>query len=573
MKNKKSILYYSLLAAVSCVPVISHAGIRVGNLSRTNAQGYQQVNEMRYNAAANNAAAMANTVAAIPADLPVPVDNPDLAAQVRSAHADSPVSMAQLERCSMIYPNGEFKWATPTVGRGAGGASTCTAVVELRAYQAGQNGEDLVVARANLPAGEAIRCNISDFPEVTWQPAAEQVEFPADHEPTMDDVVAVMNREQKQDAGFKIAAGAILGGLGGNAMGKNEPGKDGILGGGKHKTQSTIIGALGGAALMVGHTQTGKVAGDTILSAGVNATAGAVVGNMVATGDAVMRIEDCTVDGRDTTCLWGIVATVKEDGLGTEKKGDEEYSYVGFYHSENESTIKCLERDGKYTNCVPQELISICLDESSANIECTDLDKLKSQNYPGVSYYTYVTEGYNTRDLGNHLSAPSSSGPGYIKIKSAKIADKKEPAMIVGVKDSAFGHKRSDWASIKKNIKNEDIYLRSTSNQPYRPDVKGQDPIVYDIQNFYPMYRDAEDGALIDFGNKARLKSTLTGAGVGGALGAFAGYQGAQQDVEERWVTAVREYKDSLQKFYCATGTRFLTQYNDLVTIPALILE
>lgn len=571
MKTKKTILYYSLLATVSCVPDVSHAGIRVGNLSRSNAQGYQQVNETRYNAAANNAVSM-NSVAVIPVELPVPVDNPDLAAQVRSAHADSPVSMAQLERCAMIYPNGEFKWATPTVGRGAGGASTCTAVIELRAYQAGQNGEDVVVARANLPAGESVRCNISDFPEVSWQPAAEQVEFPADHEPSVDDVVSVMNREQKQDAGFKIAASAILGGLVGNAMGKNEPGKDGILGGGKHKTQSTVVGALGGAALMVGHTQTGKVAGDTILSAGVNATAGAVVGNMVATGDAVLRIEDCTVDGRQTTCLWGLVAKGHSfTGCGNDGTSDcmnATPSKAAFYDITNDNTYVCNIRGNEYVNCMPRELISISLGCENGK----SLDVLQNERFSGVCQERYkLISDDDMSNRGRYMSSVDGNTfveNTFVKITSAKIADKKEPAMVADVRDKSFGFKRSDWSDVKKNLSSDRIYLRDNKNQGFKTQEMN-----YDINDFYPIYRDAEDGGLVDFGNKARLKSTLTGAGVGGALGAFAGYQGAQKDVEERWVTAVREYKDSLQKFYCATGTRFLSQYNDLVIIPALDSE
>ena len=64
------------------------------------------------------------------------------------------------------------------------------------------------------------------------------------------------------------------------------------------------------------------------------------------------------------------------------------------------------------------------------------------------------------------------------------------------------------------------------------------------------MYVDSEDGGIIDLGNKARLKATLTGAGIGGAMGAFVGYQGAQSDIETRWLSEVRAYKDSLQKGY-----------------------
>ena len=139
--------------------------------------------------------------------------------------------------------------------------------------------------------------------------------------------------------------------------------------------------------------------------------------------------------------------------------------------------------------------------------------------------------------------------------------------MIAGVKDSAFGYKRSDWGEVKKNLSADRIYLRNNKNEGYRTEN-----MEYLLEDFHPIYRNAEDGNLIDFGNKARLKSTLTGAGIGGVMGAFAGYQGAKQDVEERWVSAVREYNDSLTKFYCATGTRFLSQYNDVVTIPLMSL-
>jgi hypothetical protein len=60
----------------------------------------------------------------------------------------------------------------------------------------------------------------------------------------------------------------------------------------------------------------------------------------------------------------------------------------------------------------------------------------------------------------------------------------------------------------------------------------------------------------------------MIGAGTGAGLGAFTAYQGAQDEIDLRWVSAVQEYKDSLQKFYCATGTRYLSQYNDVVVIP-----
>ena len=280
-------LFLSMPYALCLMPYTASAGIRVGNLSRNNAAAYQQVNELRYG---TQAATTAN---------PIPVAN-----TVQAVDAPTSNGPVDMEKCSMIYPDGEFAMARPTLGRGMGGATTCTAVVEMRAIGAGPNGSDAILARANLAAGDAVECNISQFPDATYLPAAGEIEFPADAEPTIDDVIKIMNDEQKQNAGIKIAAGAILGGLGGNMAGANEPGSDGLLGGGKAKTQSTIIGALGGAALMAGNAYTGKVAGDTILSTGVNAAAGAVVGNIVATGDPVLRIEACTVDNKETKCLW-----------------------------------------------------------------------------------------------------------------------------------------------------------------------------------------------------------------------------------------------------------------------------
>ncbi len=590
MKQKASVFYYLMLSALFCATDASAAGIRVGNLTRSNAQGYQRVNEMRYNSAANTVAAQQEMAPMAPAELPIHVTNQDLANQIQSSHADAPVTVEQLERCSMIYPDGKFEWAGPTLGRAAGGASTCTAVVEMRAYQAGPDGKDLVVARANLPAGESVRCNISDFPSATLLEDAGKIEFPADNEPTVEDVIAVMNQEQKQNAGLKIAAGTILFGVAGNMIGKNEPGKTGLLGVGEDKLKTTAIGALGGAALMVGHTQTGKVAGDTILSAGVNATAGAVVGNMVATGEPVLRVEKCIIldeglskntaetaeggsSGVENLCVWGVAAKGKnftgkgEDGTG--ESGDVELA--AFYNIRDEHTYLCkIERNGdgatEYTNCRPRELVSITLGCESGQT----LDQLQARNFDGYcegQRYELKEDSYKGRYMVSTSGGITANT--FIMIESAKVADDRKAAMVIIDSDSAFGYKKKDWDKVKKDhIQKGAVYLRDNNNAGYLPKDGS-----YSLEDFYPMYRNAEDGSLIDFGNKARLKSTLTGAGIGGVMGAFSGYQGAKKDVEERWVTAVREYKDSLSKVYCATGTRFLSQYNDIVTIPALNTE
>ena len=580
---------YYLLSIIYALLSGGHAAaaIRVGNASRNYAAGYQQVNAQREQIAAAAAAAAAPVATTQSADtetnLPVRVANRELAQKLSRGETDSRVSIATLDSCAMVYPNGEFAWDSPTVGNGAGGASTCVAVVELRGYQMGLDGSDVVLARANLAAGDAVKCNISDFPEFSYTADAAQVTFPADHEPTRADVVQVLNAEQKQNAGLRIAAGTVIGGLAGNAAGKNEIGSDSILGGGKHKTTGTIIGAISGAALMAGNAYSGKVAGDTILSTGVNAAAGSMIGNIAASGDSVLRIEDCKIpsvtvakekttsdantddkatasannnanadkkvaepQNKNSKCLWGVIR--KSTALSGKN---------AYYNTGDETTLVCKSDN---TGCIRETLLNIKL----AAYPDKDIETAAKQGFEKVNadpakqfYLTEKNEMKNGADPDNSAM--------YALISSATIADGTQiPAMIADVNDKAFGYKRSDWAKLKSDLSGHTILGRTSSGTGYALDGE------YSISDFYPMMVDASDGGIIDFGNKARLKGTLIGAGAGGALGAYAGYQGAQSDIENRWVTAVREYKDSLQKIYCATGKRFLGYYNDQIIIPTM---
>lgn len=547
-----SFLFYSFLAAL--MPYTASAGIRVGNLSRNNAAAYQQVNELRYGV---QTATTAN---------PIPVANTVQVVDVTTSN--TPMNM---EKCSMIYPDGEFALARPTLGRGMGGATTCTAVVEMRAIGAGPNGSDAILARANLAAGDAVECNISMFPDATYLPAASEIEFPADAEPTIDDVIKIMNAEQKQNAGIKIAAGAIIGGLGGNISGRPEPGSDGVLGGGKSKTQNTIIGALGGAALMAGNAYTGKVAGDTILSTGVNAAAGAVVGNIVATGDSVLRIEECTVDNKETKCLWGYV----------EEHGN--LDGTPYISAKNPSDFKVCKTNAKnQEECEYKELnitnatISGCnMDGNNAQANRLtgakmDIETLFTQN--GGFGCADTSKKFCYRD-GKMVAGWSECDDTWVQLdeKTVNVVNNRTPAMVVDIEDKAMGWKKSDWSKFKTQYASREVVGRTGRGVASNLDNGTKKRFLGDVDmNFSPVYQEAEDGAMIDLSNKARIKGTLTGAGVGAGMGAFAGYQGAQKDVEDRWVTAVREYKDSLQKIYCATGNRFLSHYNDTIIIPGL---
>ena len=583
--------YYLLSMLYALCSASADAAIRVGNASRNYAAGYQQVNVQREQIAAAAAAAAAPVATTQSADaetnLPVRVANRELAQKLSRGETDSRVSIATLDSCAMVYPNGEFAWDSPTVGNGAGGASTCVAVVELRGYQMGLDGSDVVLARANLAAGDAVKCNISDFPEFSYTADAAQVTFPADHEPTRADVVQVLNAEQKQNAGLRIAAGTVIGGLAGNAAGKNEIGSDSILGGGKHKTTGTIIGALSGAALMASNAYSGKLAGDMILSTGVNAAAGSMIGNIAASGESVLRIEDCKIpdvpastekttaassdanadkkvtepkvtepkvtepkvtepQSKNSKCLWGVIRK------GTALSGKNAY-----YNTGDETTVVC-ESDN--TGCKQETLLNIEL----AAYPNKDIDTAAKEGFEKITADStkqfYLTEKNEMKNGTN-----PDNGAIYAQISNATVATGTQmPAMIADVNDKAFGYKRSDWAKLKTDLSGHTILGRTSSGAGYALDGE------YSINDFYPMMVDASDGGIIDFGNKARLKGTLIGAGAGGALGAYAGYQGAQSDIENRWVTAVREYKDSLQKIYCATGKRFLGYYNDQIIIPTM---
>lgn len=536
--------FLSVLVAMGVMPNVSDAAIRVGNHSRNNAQGYQQVNEQRYQQQNPVAGTNSATVDMLPSQ--------QMDAQAASGDIKSAVEDTKMDSCKMIYPNGTFEWTRPTIGMGAGGAQTCTSVVELRVLGQAEDGGDLVVARANLAAGDSFNCNIDSFPDATLLPEAEKVSFPADTQPTIEDVKRVMDEEQKQNAVVKIIGGALLGGLGGNIAGKNEVGKDSMLGGGKDKIISTVVGTVGGAGLMAASTYSGKVAGDMIMSAGVNAAAGAVMGNIVADGESKMRIEKCNVGGVEQTCLWGFI-----EQTGTEIDN----AYVS---TSNIYDFKVCDTEGK---CENKNLTGATV----VGYEGSRLVNGKSRKWTLEDVFhnkfEKVTERYCIDKQGKMKSEADTECANdttrYAKISGAKEVQKRIQAMAVGIKDKPFGYK--SFEDLQNNNANPTFVGRTSSGE--ETDLTGVSTEL-SWSNFKPLEVDSSDGGVIDMSNKARLGGTLTGAGIGGGVGAFTAYQGAQSEIDERWVAAVREYKDLLQKFYCGTGTRFLSFYNDTVVIP-----
>ena len=209
MARKNLIMHYSLFVAMVGIVMVgdAYSAVRIGNATKN--QYY--ANQMAERQKAIQMASVNEIQKTSGKDADAERTSPD---------------DAKLALCSQIYPNGQFEITRPTAGFGKGGEKTCTAVVELRGIGMGQNGSDAVLARANVASGSALNCNISEFPELSYTLDAQNVTFPADAEPTIEDVKKVMNQEQKQNAGLKIAAAALVGAIGGNISGKNDPGKD-----------------------------------------------------------------------------------------------------------------------------------------------------------------------------------------------------------------------------------------------------------------------------------------------------------------------------------------------------------
>ena len=579
--QKKSMFYFVVLGLLTA-PNIADAGIRVGNSSRSNAQGYQQVNTLRYQNSPEYQAAVA--AAAVPAELPITVTDAQLAEQIKSGDTNASTNMTNLQTCSMIYPNGEFAWTQPNIGTKASGPQTCVAVIEMRAANAGKDGSDLTFARAYLAAGDAIKCNIDSFPAHTQilTDVPEDFTVPADTEPTIEDVKSQMNKEQKQNAVFKIASKAIVGALAGNVYGDSAPGSDSMLGTNKDKLKTTAFGALGGAAIGAGSVYGGKVGGDMIESIGTNALAGSFIGNMAASGDSVLRIESCsrtlaektknekgeeveTGTKEDKKCLWGYI----------EKKGNLEANQTAYVNrTDIGNFIVCEEKEGpngaKETTCGSKNLTDIELkgytdkNKSKDETQKQDLTDALADKFNQIGNF-FCYENGKMKDG----QCQDSDNKTYVKLDGASIVTNTQPALIWDVEDRGRGWKSKDWQKYKTDLKNPKIYKRTGNGEigGEFSDEEGK------IENFKPAYLDAEDGGVLDMKSSARLKNTLTGAGVGGAMGGFTAYQGAQNEIQERWLAEVRAYKDSLSKVYCATGQRFLSQYNDMVAIPALTTE
>jgi len=578
MKDKicKISLFSAILASISTLPVDARVVVNTKNAGRSYADAYNQVNAMRYQQEYLNATATNVATASATENLPVEVSDKKLASAILDNTSDTTIS--QLENCAMIYPNGVFKWAVPESGIRQNQTNQCVAVVSL--IDANTNA---VLATTTLAAGDAMKCNIDSFPESGMNATAlSKTILPADDAPTMADVESVMNQEQKQNAGIKIAASTIIHAVAGNILAPKEAGDTKILGTGKNRMTGTAIGAAAGAGIEAASIYTGKVAGDTIKSTAINAEAGALVGNMLAgaSGDGdFLVIKKCSVDKEEKDCVVGKVET---EGGDFEIPSPYNFAIVNL----NGSSVRLCKNAGDDTfTCTPlnEKLLNIQVyGTNNAHEPLKDLKDKNNTLKPDVysfseRYYAEENEDPSTfKRLAAHDNQHSDKQ--YFKIASAKITTGSAfPAYAVmtnGIskKFISGGYKISDWEKDfgdKQSGKYTLMYRNSDGSVgSVISNTKDGENDQTDKFVFTPTSGSADDGALIDLSNPGRAKGTLTGAAAGGALGGFAGYQGAKTEVSDRWVAASREYEDSLSNFVCMTGNRFLGKYNDYVEIP-----
>ncbi len=578
-------LFSFILAIVAAMP--ADAAVKTKNSNRTNYAGaYNQV------AAISQQQIYEQQQVVTGDNLPVAVDDSNLADAI--ANNTSTTTVDDLEKCSMTIIGGNFKWGVPESGRLRNGEPRCLVVVDLREADSQE-----ILATTTLAVGDTMDCNIDSFPKSGWRTSVfreREIELPADNPPTMEDVIAVMNQEQKQNAGAKIVAGALIAGVAGNLLEPKAANDKKTLGVGKSRLISTAVGATAGAGIMAASTYSGKVAGDTIKSTAVNAASGMVVGNMMAgasSGDSVVAITKCSVgEGAAATerdCVFGKIETISDDVYKSTQNINECFYIINKARSVRQCSQKCeCDNSNSCTNscgerCEKKSDTLVCKPDpiSLLQIELAGAPDKSNRSFDNVfkkdgtvnnSSYEDLARYVPDKDINDVQNAFKEAGDDttnnemFFKIIDAKKGTGKKSAYAVFESGTApkkmFGYKISEWDELAKSGV---TYWNRNS------DGSVGDKIEFESskQVFTPLSRDADDGELVDLNNQARLKATLVGAGTGGALGGLSGYEGAKSEVQERYAEELRNYEESLSKFMCSTGNKYITRYND----PVLIKE
>ncbi|MCL2017326.1 MAG: hypothetical protein FWG80_00940 [Alphaproteobacteria bacterium] len=596
MKKTLFIIHYSLFIALTASS--PHAAVRITSGTQQSnprayyAEGYNQITQMQAEAAYY---ASPEGIEAEIAALPVRVVDPDVARAIvmgyrtpgAVAPGNMPVAIEALQRCAAINPQGKFAWTAPNAGLRIGD-NTPRCVAEVGMWlQHGNN--DILLAHAFVAAGDSVDCNISHFPESGYTIDAGKVTFPADKAPTKEDVKKIMDQEQKQNAGLKTAAAALVGGAGMFFLNRSNPGTET-----KDNLGAAVKGAIGAGGVTYASTQMGHVGGNTLMGAGVNAVGGAFMGNMSGIGKSKLMIRDCETEATDDAeavgaksnqqCLWG---TILSAGEKISKKCDQS-DCLAYLTLSRDTIVTCTRQEFSHSNC-PDKYICTAIRATGWKIKNPDKDLstggcgTKEDWTDWESLASAFTKPENRNkgckfwDENKHikLDRDGCKGEGdgyetYIPIDDGFFVTREEPAVLILPDDATKGLKAPDastWSEKKSGwLKGTIAYRRGTK---IRSLFVASDGV--NNSSFSPLYDSADDGRLVDFQNQARTTATVTGGVAGGALGGLSAYHGAQDEIDVRYAAAEREYKDSLQKIYCKTGNRFLSGYNDIVVIPAIV--
>jgi hypothetical protein len=285
---------------------------------------------------------------------------------------------------------------------------------------------------------------------------------------------------------------------------------------------------------------------------------------MAGGGEAIMLVKDCIGEEKGQKCLWGYVTS------GGDKLN--EISYVNRL-----GEVMSQAAGGSGNNYIRKYNVSNIKigGKSLENITPAEWQVFFINNPRDIACFEEKSDGYEITEEKN-----SCADNFWVKIDDvAKVGGTQLLAMIVGFDEKLLGTKQKDF---KKSDDMKPVGRNPDGSRNHQEEhgmtdglcPEGEDGSAlcrdFTIEKFMPLTLGADDGDVIDFGNKARIKGTALGAGSGAAVGALASYKGAQDEIEERYFVEMDIYEGSLQQFYCITGTRYLGKYNDDIIIPAM---
>ena len=490
------------------------------------------------------------------AALPVRVANIDIARDTARGRGEFNVGISHLENCAMIFPNGRFAWDRPNAGFHAGATARCVAEVEMRKIH---GNSDIILARALVAAGDSIDCNIGAFPESGYTADAGNVIFPADNEPTMDDVRRRMNEEQRRGIGMRTATSAVIGGVGGY-----------LLNVGGNRLASTIGGAVIAGGVGYASGAAGHVGGNVIMGAAVNAAAGGIIGNMSGIGSSSLLVDSCP-GHPDIKCLFGYIDVGRDLDANTRV----------FFNVRDGAQRTCSATNDR-EECRPRDLLnvrippsitgtnqSMTLDEYVRTVDRTnppsgsfcigrDGQMVTSDCAPGESVVWNEIQNWS----GIKVSGSRVQAVCFNWTHGARIS--RSPRTNEATRTACDLRQMNSRGTLGDPVNNRTDGAARTEDDTN--DNNNNDMNLR--EHFYPFELDASDGKIIDINHPGRWRATAMGAGIGAALGGWTAWQGASEEVVDRWLASVREYRNSLEVIYCGTGTRLLSPYNSPATIP-----